>query len=163
MWAIFPSGPTPRQVINITSVFVPNDAKGGKPPNPSTIFQTTKTGQAAPMPWDFLMWDTDGNAYTGVEMVQGNGGEGTLVHDGKTVGRFTISAPQGATGQAVSGGPSVELPGTPVIGATFGAPVPVGRLTAKFTAGSEPGRYFTTFELDGGNSATMVVDVVAGD
>jgi hypothetical protein len=36
-------------------------------------------------------------------------------------------------------------------------------LTASFVAGSEPGRYFTTFELDGGNSATMVVDVVAGD
>jgi hypothetical protein len=36
-------------------------------------------------------------------------------------------------------------------------------LTASFVAGSEPGRYFTTFELYGGNSATMVVDVVAGE
>jgi hypothetical protein len=50
-----------------------------------------------------------------------------------------------------------------VIGNTFGDPVPVGRLTASFVAGSEPGRYFTTFELYGGNSATMVVDVVPMD
>jgi hypothetical protein len=144
-------------------VFVPGDKNGGKPPNPSTIYQTTKTGQAAPMPSDFLMWDSDGKAYTDVEIVQENEHGGRLVHSGQLIGRFSISSPNGATGQSVSGGPSVGLPGTPVIGDTFGTPVPVGRLTASFTAGTEPGRYFTTFNLYGGNSATMVVDVVAGD
>jgi hypothetical protein len=153
----------PAPSINITSVFVPDDAKGGKPPNPNTIYQTTKTGQAAPMPWDFLMWNSKGSAYEGVEIVQENDGGGRLVHNGQLIGRFSISSPNGATGQSVSGGPSVGLPGTPIIGGTFGAPVPTGRLTASFTAGSEPGRYFTTFELYGGNSATMVVDVVPGN
>ena len=155
--------PDPAPSINITSVFVPDDVKGGKPPNPNTIYQTTKTSQAAPMPWDFLIWDTNGLAYESVEIVQENDGGGRLVHSGQLIGRFSISSPNGATGQSVSGGPSVGLPGTPVIGDTFGAPVPVGRLTVSFTAGSEPGRYFTTFELYGGNSATMVVDVVAGN
>jgi hypothetical protein len=155
--------PDPAPSINITSVFVPDDVKGGKPPNPNTIYQTTKTGQPAPMPWDFLMWDSNGNAYEGVEIVQEDDRGGRLVHNGQLIGRFSISPPNGATGQSVSGGPSVGLPGTPVIGGTFGAPVPTGRLTASFTAGSEPGRYFTTFELYGGNSATMVVDVVPGN
>jgi hypothetical protein len=153
----------PAPSINITSVFVPDDVNGGKPPNPNTIYQTAKPGQAAPMPWDFLIWDTNGNAYEGIEIVQENDGGGRLVHSGQLIGRFRISPPNGATGQSVSGGPSVGLPGTPVIGDTFGAPVPVGRLTVAFTAGSEPGRYFTTFELYGGNSATMVVDVVLGE
>jgi hypothetical protein len=159
--------PDPAPSINITSVFVPDDVKGGvkggKPPNPNTIYQTAKTGQVSPMPWDFLIWDTNGNAYESVEIVQENDGGGRLVHSGQLIGRFSISSPKGATGQSVSGGPSVGLPGTPVIGATFGAPVPAGRLTALFTAGSQPGRYFTTFQLYGGNSATMVVDVVEGD
>jgi hypothetical protein len=115
------------------------------------------------MPWDFLMWDSDGKAYTDVEIVQENEHGGRLVHSGQLIGRFSISSPNGATGQSVSGGPSVGLPGTPVIGDTFGTPVPVARLTASFTAGTEPGRYVTTFNLYGGNSATMVVDVVAGD
>jgi len=61
----------------------------------------------------------------------------------------------------VTGGPSVRLPGTPVIGHSFAEPIAAGRLTASFTAGSEPGRYFTTFELHEGNSVTLVVDVMA--
>jgi hypothetical protein len=148
--------------INVTSVFVPGDKKGGLPPNPNTIYQKAEVGKPAPMPWDFLMWNTDGKAYAGVEIEQENGDGGTLVHNGKTVGKFGISSPKGAKGQSVSGGPSVRLPATPVIGKSFGAPIPVGRLTAMFTAGSAPGRYTTTFELDGGNSVTMIVDVSAG-
>jgi hypothetical protein len=154
--------PDPAPSINVTSVFVPGDVKGGKPPNPNTIYQKTKAGKSAPMPWDFLVWDTDGKAYVGVEIVQKGDAGGTLVHNGKTIGRFSISSPQGAKGQKVAGGPSVRLPATPVIGKSFGTPIPVGRLTASFTAGSQPGRYYTTFELNGGNSATMVVDVLPG-
>lgn len=152
----------PAPSINVTSVFVPDDEKGGKPPNPNTIYQTTKPGQDAPMPWNFLVWDTNGRAYERVEIVQENDDGGRIVHSGQIIGRFTISSPPGATGQRVSGGPSVTLPSTPVIGDTFGSPVPVGRLTASFTAGSEPGRYFTTFELYGGTHATMFVDALPG-
>jgi hypothetical protein len=154
--------PDPAPSINITSVFVPGDENEGKPPNPNTIYQKTNTGHAAPMPWDFLVWDTDGKPNVGIEIVQEDGSGGTLVRDGKPVGRFVISSPAGAEGQTVAGGPSIELPGTPVIGKSFDAPIPVGRLTASFTAGSQPGRYFTTFELEGGNSATMIVDVMPG-
>lgn len=149
--------------INITSVFVPNDKKGGKPPNPNTIYQRTTVGSAAPMPWDFLVWDTDGKPFVGLTLAQENDAGGKILQNGATVGRFTIKAPKKATGQKVSGGPSVALPTTPVIGKTFGKPIPVGRLTARFTAGSKPGRYSTTFTLDGGTSATMVVDVGLGN
>lgn len=146
--------------INITSVFVPGDENGGNPPNPNTIYQETTTGAITPMPWDFLVWDGNGNAYEGLEIVSESETVGFLVHNEKKVGTITISTPVGATGQSVSGGPAVTIPGTPLIGNSFGAPIPAGRLTAIFVAGSEPGRYFTTFALDGGNTATMVVDVL---
>jgi len=152
----------PAPSINITSVFVPGDEKGGKPPNPNTIYQKTKTGEAAPMPWDFLVWDTEGRPFEGIAIKQEDGNGGTLVRGGEVVGRFSMSAPGGASGHKVSGGPSVALPGTPVIGNSFGKPIPAGRLTATFTAGSAAGRYYTTFELDGGNSVTMIVDAAAG-
>lgn len=155
--------PGPAPSINVTSVFVPGDVKGGKPPNPNTIYQTTKPNAAAPMPWDFLMWDSDGAPHTGVEIVQIDASGGQLTRDGKVVGRFKINAPKGATGQKVTGEPSIKMPGTPVIGNSFGAPIPSGRLTAMFTAGSTPGRYVTTFEMNGGNSVSMVVDVGATD
>jgi hypothetical protein len=149
--------------INITSVFVPGDENGGNPPNPNTIYQETTAGAITPMPWDFLIWDSNGNAYEGLEIVSESETGGSIVHNETKVGTVTISTPVGATGQGVSGGPSVKIPGTPLIGSSFGAPIPTGRLTAIFTAGSEPGRYFTTFTLDGGNSATMVVDVLIGE
>ena len=44
----------------------------------------------------------------------------------------------------------------------FDAPVsgvPTGRLTAQFTAGDTPGTYAATFELDGGNTQQMFVEV----
>lgn len=148
--------------INITSVFVPGDKNGGKPPNANTIYQETTAGAITPIPWDFLVWDGNGNAYEGLEIVSESEIGGFIMHNGTKVGTVTISTPVGATGQSVSGGPSVKIPGTPLIGNSFGAPIPTGRLTAIFTAGSELGRYFTTFALDVGNTATMVVDVLDG-
>ena len=82
----------PAPSINVTSVFVPDDEKGGKPPNPNTIYQTTNPGQDAPMPWNFLLWDADGRAYEFVEIVQENDEGGRIVHSGAIVGRFTIAA-----------------------------------------------------------------------
>ena len=60
--------------------------------------------------------------------------------------------PKGATGQSVSGGPSVDAT-APVLGKA------TARLTATFTAGDMPGDYVTTFEMDGGNSLPMHVNV----
>jgi hypothetical protein len=78
---------------------VPGDVKGGKPPNPNTIYQKTKTAQPTPMPWDFLVWDTDGKPFEGISAVQKDGAGGTLMANGNLIGRFTIEAPEGATGQ----------------------------------------------------------------
>jgi hypothetical protein len=114
------------------------------------------------MPWDFLVWDGGGKPFQGIDVVQDDDSGGRLVHGGKEVGRFAFSGPPGAMGQKVTGGPSIAIPATPVIGKTFGEPVPTGRLTTQFTAGSVPGRYYTTFSLKGGNSVTMVVDVTDG-
>lgn len=88
-----------------------------------------------------------------------NDSGGLITHDGQTVGSFTISAPYGAEGQTVSGSPAIAIAGTPIIGKSFDKPMPSGRLTTTFTAGSKSGRYFTTFKLDGGNDVTMIVDV----
>lgn len=111
-------------------------------PNGNSIYQQAAPGGTAPFAWDFLLWDADGNGIVGAELIQA---------DDATVGSFSIDAPTGATGQSVSGGPSVEF-NAPVSGA------PTGRLTAQFSAGDTPGRYVTTFELDGGNSLQMFVD-----
>lgn len=145
--------------INITTVFVPGDKNDGNPPNPNIIYQKTTLGNKAPMPWDFLVWGANGVPYEGLSIEQTDDAGGLLTHDGQSVGSFSISAPNGASGQKVDGTPSVKIPGTPIIGKSFDKPMPAGRLTTWFTAGSKPGRYFTTFKLDGGNDVTMIVDV----
>lgn len=153
--------PNIRPSINVTSVFdVPaDDPNGGNPPNPNFIYQQTSPGAAAPLTWNFLMWDTDGVPFTDVEIVQKNPRGGRLVRNGATVGRFTIHAPAGAIGQQLmSLGPSVAS-GTPVIGMTFQPPLMTGRLRASFTAGSMPGRYVTDIRLNNGNRINMFVDV----
>jgi hypothetical protein len=120
-------------------------------PNGNSIYQQAAPGGTAPFAWDFLLWDADGNGIVGAELIQADDAGGTIVSGDATLGSFSIDAPAGATGQSVSGGPSVEF-NAPVSGA------PTGRLTAQFSAGDTPGRYVTTFELDGGNSLQMFVD-----
>lgn len=155
--------PTPAPSINVTSVFVPGDVKGGNPPNPNTIYQTTVPNRVAPMPWDFLMWDANGTPYTDIEIIQTESNRGELRHKEKVVGWFFISAPEGAMGQKVTRLASVAIPGTPVIGKSFGTPIPAGRLTAQFTAGSKAGRYVTHFEMNQGNQIHMIVDVASNN
>lgn len=84
---------------------------------------------------------------------------GALVRDGETVGAFTIDVPPGANSQQVTGGPAVVLSREPV----FDAAIPTGRLTVRFTAGSKPGHYVSSFALAGGDSVTMTVDAIAAD
>ena len=151
-----------RPSINVTSVFdvPPDDPNMGNPPNPNFIYQQTTPGAAAPLTWNFLLWDGDGEAFTDVQIVQRNARGGRLVRDGVTVGRFKIRAPRGAAGQhLMSLGPSVAS-GTPVIGMTFQPPLMTGRLRASFTAGSMPGRYTIKLRMKNGNKIKMFVDVV---
>lgn len=154
--------PNPRASINVTSVFdvPPDDPNGGAPPNPNFIYQQTGPGHAAPLTWNFLLWDTHGQPYTDIEIAQVNRNGGLLVRGGSVVGTFRITSPKGARGQhLVSLGPSF-VSGTPVIGMTFDPPLRTGRLRAMFVAGSEFGRYEIELRLNNGTSATMVVDVV---
>lgn len=135
--------------INVTSVFAtmdPDDPAG------NSIYQEAAAGASPAFNWDFLLFGADGGALTDVELVQSSDAGGDIVQGDNVIGSFTIDAPEGATGQSVSGGPSVAID-APVSG------LPTGRLTATFTAGDAAGTYATTLELDGGTSQTMFVTV----
>ena len=147
--------------INVTSAFA-KDAEDQ--PNGNTIYQQASVGSSPPWAWDFLVFHPSGGAWTDVELLQIDDSGGQIVSDvqkraeaglegGKAIGSFTIEGPDGATGQSVSGGPSVEMV-APVSGA------PAGRLTAVFTAGDKPGMYVTTFQVEGGFTQQMFVKVV---
>jgi len=136
--------PKPRASINVTSV------KNPPPPFPNTIYQTTTVGSDAPLDWSFLVWDRQGAPALGVEINQVNSRSAQLIQGGKVVGHVSIQAPKGATGQEVSGGPSVA----------FVAPVKsedTGLLTVEFKAGDTAGLYTTTLRMNNGNSVTMYV------
>jgi len=141
--------PTIRPSINVTSVFA---KASDEDPNGNSIYQQAEAGGSPPFAWDFLLWDGSGAAAVGVELRQNDDAGGDIVQGDAVIGSFSIAAPDGATGQSVSGGPSVEID-SPVSG------VPTGRLTASFTAGDMAGTYVTTFEMDGGNAQQMFVTV----
>ena len=143
--------PSVAPSLSVTSIF---DHNGAEPPNLNTIYQVTQPGNATPLPWDFLAWDADGDALDGLVVEQTSPSGGTLMRNGERIGAFTINAPEGAAGHRLEGGPSVALDSEPV----FGTPIPTGHFTAQFTAGSEPGRYRTLLQLDGGDPITMIVD-----
>ena len=140
--------PRARPSINITSVFA-----GATRPN--TIYQQAGINEATPLPYDFYLWDYDDVPFIGVDIEMVNDKHGVMKQGDAVVGHVRIDAPQGASGQTVS----TPGPSTPVNAFLFG--VPSARLNAQFTAGDEPGPYTVTFSMNGGNSATMHVDVTA--
>lgn len=140
-----------RASINHTSAFVAG--------TPNRIYQATTVDQPIPMPYDFLLWDTNGDPFVGVEIVPAGGGEGSksiaalIVQDGKTVGHVRVKAPKHAKGHSVfSTGPSTLID-SPISNA------PTGRMTVSFLAGSATGTYKLTFSLEGGNSVETFVTV----
>ena len=147
--AVLTIHPEIRPSINVTSIFAKDDPDA---PNGNTIYQSAAPGEATPFAWDFLLWGADGNGIVGAELVQGDDAGGDIVMGEQVIGSFSIDAPDGATGQTVTGGPSVEA-AAPVSG------YETGRMTAQFTAGDTAGTYVTTFEMDGGNSLQMHVEV----
>jgi hypothetical protein len=141
--------PAIRPSINVTSIF----AKANEDdPNGNTIYQAADAGGSPPFAWDFFLFGADGGAVVGAELQQDGDAGGDIVQDGAVIGTYSIAAPDGATGQSVSGGPSVDAT-APVLGKA------AGRLTATFNAGDLPGDYVTTFEMDGGNTQQMHVTV----
>jgi hypothetical protein len=136
--------PNPRASINVTSVFA------GPPPFANTIYQTTTTGAPAPWDWNFLVWDRLGEPALDVTVHQVNPNTAQLKQGNRVIGQISISGPPAATGQEVSGGPSVLING-PVKG------LPTGQLTVQFIAGDTAGLYTTTLRMNNGTSVTMYV------
>ena len=119
--------------------------------SPNTIYQTAPTGAPTTLPYDFLLWDADGEPLTGVTIEPVDETHWSLVVDSEDVGNVELDGPDGATGQElVSLEPSFEV-NSPILG------VPTGRLTAQCSTGSEAGDYALTFRMDGGTSARMFV------
>ncbi len=135
--------PRIRPSIEVTSAF--NEGA------PNTIYQQTTTGAATPLPYDFLLWDRNGDAFTGVTVQQVNSTHALLRRGRKTVGQVFIETPPGATGQLVSTNNASFAILAPI------SAVPTARLTVSFTAGSVPGDYTVTFRMNGGNSVQMFV------
>jgi len=131
--------------ISVTSVF--NEGA------PNTIYQQTSVGELTPLPYDFLLWDQNGNPMEGVSIEMVDATRAQFMQNEEVVGHIAIEAPAGATGQEiVTEAPSEAIP-APVIG------VPTARLTAHFRAGSTPGEYKLTFTLNDGNAVDMFVTV----
>jgi hypothetical protein len=153
--------PRIRRSINVTSVFA--SLVGGGPPFANTIYQTVVSG-ATEFPWNFLVWDHNGEPYSDIELLLVTENHYLLRRKGRTIGHARIDAPEGATGFSINNTVDVTLPGTPVIGLGPGGvpPPPVQRYEVQFDAGFAPvpGRYTTTLRLNNGNQVEMFVDVV---
>jgi hypothetical protein len=154
-WAKIHIIPKSRPSINVTSTGGDNALP---PPQntQNTIYQSTTVGNAAPLRYNFLLWDRKDKAFVGVDIDDIDGNGNYLFRKGnKVVGHVSIDAPEGATGQMLmSFGESVKA--SPP---TIGGPETTARWVGEFTAGSEPGRYTVTAKLNGGNEVEMFVDV----
>jgi len=77
--------PDPRPNLSVTSVFNLG--------SPNTIYQETETLSLTPFPYDFLLWDQNGQPFTGVEILGKR-----LVKGRRTVGQVSVVGPSGAMG-----------------------------------------------------------------
>ena len=149
-WAKIHIVPKSRPSINITSTGADN------PTTLNTIYQETTAGNAAPLNYNFLLWDKNDAPFVDVDLVDlGEGSNYLLKQGNKVVGHVNIDAPEGASGHMLmSFGPSM-LTNPP----TIGAPVETARWVGSFMSGSSTGRYTITAKLNGGNEVKMFVDV----
>ncbi len=133
-----------RPSVEVTSALNPGA--------PNTIYQAAAANDAAPFPWDLLLWDRKGEPMLDVSVHMVNSRRALLKQNHRTVGHIRIHVPHGATGQSVAGGPSTPF-NAPIKG------VPTALLNMQFTAGSASGRYTTEVRLKGGNAIEFFVDV----
>ncbi len=137
--------PRTRPSIHITSVF-----NAGAP---NTIYQTAAPGELTPLPYDLLLWNRDGEPFTGVTIEMIHPRLALLRQGDKTVGRVTIHAPSGAKGMEVF---------TEAASEEIAAPIslsPTARLTAFFRVGNATGEYRLKFVLNGGTEVRTFVTV----
>jgi hypothetical protein len=133
--------PATRPRISVTSLFF-------LPKGFDAIYQETNSGLETLRPYDFLLWDKDGKALENVT-IAGN----KLMQGDATVGQITIQAPAGAEGQMVRAVAPSKVKKAPLFG------IPTGHLRVAFRAGSKPGDYSAKFQMNGGTSQTMFVQV----
>lgn len=144
--------------IQVTSVFdQPASLPKTVPPTrASTLYQVAAPGAAAPIAYNFLLWDSAGAPMTGVVLERIGGTESAyrLLRGPAEVGTATIDAPPGATGhRLVASAPSAAI-SAPV------SLVPAARLRVQFTAGSVAGEYRVAFALHGGNRQELRIRVL---
>lgn len=120
---------------------------------PNTIYQTAEAGELTPLPYDFFLWDWDGEPMEGVTVMPFSDSRWLLVQGGRVVGTVMVDAPQGAAEMDVYTEEPSAAAKAPVLG------VPTAHLRAFFQAGTKSGDYAVTFELMDGNSAQMHVTV----
>ena len=72
------------------------------------VADRSRVGDGPHGTWDFFLWGADGEGIVGAELVQADGSGGDIVVGDVVIGSFSIEAPEGATGQTVIAGPSVE-------------------------------------------------------
>ncbi|HKY52672.1 MAG TPA: hypothetical protein VJM08_00140 [Anaerolineales bacterium] len=155
--------PRMKPSINITSAFNPGA--------PNTIYQTTSPGALTPLPYDFLLWDRNGDPFEGVVVEMRNPSEhdddrfeeddaemknrrfALLKQGERVVGSIKIKMPPNATGQEVYTEAASSVINAPITG------VPTARLRVFFRAGSASGTYVVTFSLKDGNEVQMYVEV----
>jgi mono/diheme cytochrome c family protein len=142
----------PRPSLNVTSVF-----NGEASYRPNTIHQVANPGELSAHPYDFLLWDGDGEALEGVTIEAVNARHSLLVQGEEVVGHVYVDAPAQAEGHQVA-----SLAGSAIIKAPVTG-FETGRLTVCFKAGTVPGDYVVTLKVDGGNTVTMVVEVIEVD
>lgn len=137
----------PRPSINVTSnLFAPAGL--------NAVYQTTSVNKETARPFDFLLWDRNGQPIEGVTISSPDSGEdstGLILKGNDVIGLVYVEAPPGATDWRISPMSPSSRVGSPVTG------LPAASLRAAFLAGSVPGDYTVTFTLAGGNSATMFV------
>ena len=120
---------------------------------PNSIFQKTTPGSQVSLPYDFLLWNRDGEPFTDVALRQIGDHLSLLVHDERVVGYVLIDAPARASGQKLLAAGASASATTPVSG------VPTARLRAVFEAGDVPGEYVLTVGLLDGNRIGLFVQV----
>lgn len=147
--------PSVRPSINVTSVFnnTTTQRKG-------SIFQRTAPGTTTPLPYDFLLWNSNGEPETGMRVRRGPGThEYFIVREqavgDEVIGMVQIKSPAGADDLRVGSGDSWIVQ-APVTGRD------AGFLRVYFKTSTVPGLYKLKFSLLGGNEVESYVSTDPG-
>ncbi len=112
-----------------------------------------KAERGAEVPLDYLLWGEAGQPLTGVTLETAAADTVLMRHQGRTVGRIRIDAPEGARGHGVRAEAPSRSANAPVMGA------PTAHMRAMVRAGDRSGRYRIEQRIDGGPTWVSYLDV----